>query len=117
MEIMKKPLQTPEPAVEKEIEEISRNAEDTEETLIQQSSRNLRDRSIIKMPAKFDSFVLLAEHVEPETYKEAMASEDSDKCFAAMNKELESLSNNNTWILVNLPSDREAIGIQGETKC
>ncbi|GFR25775.1 2-hydroxyacyl-CoA lyase 2 [Trichonephila clavata] len=109
MEIVKKPLQTPEADVEKEMEEISCNAEDTEETLVQQSSRNLRDRSILKMPAKFDSFVLLAEHIEPETYKEAMASEDSDKWLAAMKEELESLSNNNTWILVNLPSDRKAI--------
>ncbi|GFR28779.1 retrovirus-related Pol polyprotein from transposon TNT 1-94 [Trichonephila clavata] len=58
-----------------------------------------------------------SQHIEPETYKEAMASEDSDKCFAAMKEELESLSNNNTWILVNLPSDSKAIGIQGETKC
>ncbi|GFR30612.1 complement C3 [Trichonephila clavata] len=93
------PLQTPEADVEKEMEKISCNAEDTEETLVQQSSRNLRDRSILKMPAKFDSFVLLAEHIEPETYKEAMASEDSDKWLAAMKEELESLSNNNTWIL------------------
>ncbi|GFQ72694.1 retrovirus-related Pol polyprotein from transposon TNT 1-94 [Trichonephila clavata] len=112
MEIVKKPLQTPEANVEKEMEEISCNAEDTEETLVQQSSRNLRDRSIIKMPAKFDSFVLLAEHIKPETYKEAMASEDSDKWLAAMKEELESLSNNNTWILVNLPSDRKAIASQ-----
>ncbi|GFR27662.1 retrovirus-related Pol polyprotein from transposon TNT 1-94 [Trichonephila clavata] len=112
MEIVKKPLQTPEADVGKEMEEISCNAEDTEETLVQQSSRNLRDRSILKMPAKFDSFVLLAEHIEPETYKEAMASEDSDKWLAAMKEELESLSNNNTWILVNLPSDRKAIASQ-----
>ncbi|GFR07771.1 retrovirus-related Pol polyprotein from transposon TNT 1-94 [Trichonephila clavata] len=112
MEIVKKPLQTPEADVEKEMEEISCNAEDTEETLVQQSSRNLRDRSILKVPAKFDSFVLLAEHIEPETYKEAMASEDSDKWLAAMKEELESLSNNNTWILVNLPSDRKAIASQ-----
>ncbi|GFQ77592.1 retrovirus-related Pol polyprotein from transposon TNT 1-94 [Trichonephila clavata] len=112
MEIVKQPLQTPEADMEKEIEEISYNAEDTEETLVQQSSRNLRDRSILKMPAKFDSFVLLAEHIEPEAYKEAMASEDSDKWLAAMKEELESLSNNNTWILVNLPSDRKAIASQ-----
>ncbi|GFQ88863.1 retrovirus-related Pol polyprotein from transposon TNT 1-94 [Trichonephila clavata] len=92
------------------------NAEDTEETLVQQSSRNLRDRSILKIPAKFVSFVLLAEHIEPETYKEARASEDSDKWLAAMKEELESLSNNNTWILVNLPSDRKAIGKDGYFK-
>ncbi|GFQ99812.1 hypothetical protein TNCT_368151 [Trichonephila clavata] len=61
------------------------------------------------MPAKFNSFVLLAEHIEPETYKEAMASEDSYKWLAVMKEELESLFNNNTWILVNLPSDRKAL--------
>ncbi|GFW93363.1 retrovirus-related Pol polyprotein from transposon TNT 1-94 [Trichonephila clavipes] len=65
MEIANKPLQTPNPAVEKEIEEIC-SAENI--TLAEQSSRNLRDRSILKMPAKFDNFVLLAEHMEPETY-------------------------------------------------
>ncbi|GFR21424.1 integrase catalytic domain-containing protein [Trichonephila clavata] len=35
METVKKPLQTPEQDMEKEIEEISCNAEDTEETLVQ----------------------------------------------------------------------------------
>ncbi|GFQ94980.1 hypothetical protein TNCT_63781 [Trichonephila clavata] len=40
MEIVKKPLRTPEPDVEKEIEEISCNPEDTEETLVQQSSND-----------------------------------------------------------------------------
>ncbi|GFU43373.1 retrovirus-related Pol polyprotein from transposon TNT 1-94 [Nephila pilipes] len=59
-EIVKKPLQTPDLDVEKEIEEIC-SAEDTEETLAQQSSRNSRDRSILKMPDKFDGFVILAE--------------------------------------------------------
>ncbi|GFU43374.1 retrovirus-related Pol polyprotein from transposon TNT 1-94 [Nephila pilipes] len=39
-----------------------------------------------------------------------MAFKDSDKGLAAMKEELESLSNNNTWVLVNLPSDRKAIG-------
>ncbi|GFR26965.1 retrovirus-related Pol polyprotein from transposon TNT 1-94, partial [Trichonephila clavata] len=46
MEIVKKPLQIPEADVEKEMEEISCNAEDTEETLVQHS-RNLRDRKIL----------------------------------------------------------------------
>ncbi|GFQ73541.1 retrovirus-related Pol polyprotein from transposon TNT 1-94 [Trichonephila clavata] len=81
--------------------------EDAEESLVQQSSRNLRDRSILKMPTKFDSFILLAEYIEPQTYKEAMASEDSDKWLAAMKEELESLSINNTWVPVNLLSDRK----------
>ncbi|GFY49922.1 hypothetical protein TNIN_390891 [Trichonephila inaurata madagascariensis] len=36
MEIVKKPLQTPDPDVEKEIEEISCSAEDREETLAEQ---------------------------------------------------------------------------------
>ncbi|GFY09868.1 retrovirus-related Pol polyprotein from transposon TNT 1-94 [Trichonephila clavipes] len=112
MEIVKKPLQTPDPGVGKEIEEIPFSAEDREreEILAEQNCRNLCDRSILKMPAKFDNFVLLAEHIEPDTYKEAIASEDSDKWLAAMKEELESLSSNNTWVLANLPSDRKAIG-------
>ncbi|GFY68046.1 retrovirus-related Pol polyprotein from transposon TNT 1-94 [Trichonephila inaurata madagascariensis] len=77
MEIVKKPLRTLDPDVEKEIE-ISCSAEYKEETLAEQSNRNLHGRSILKIPAKFDNFILLAEHIEPETYKEAMASEDSD---------------------------------------
>ncbi|GFX39691.1 retrovirus-related Pol polyprotein from transposon TNT 1-94 [Trichonephila clavipes] len=89
MEIVKKPLQTPDPDVEKEIEEISCSAENREETLAEQSSRKLRDRSILKMPAKFENFVLLAEHIEPETYKEVIASENSDKWLAVMKEELE----------------------------
>ncbi|GFY40974.1 retrovirus-related Pol polyprotein from transposon TNT 1-94 [Trichonephila inaurata madagascariensis] len=44
MEIVKKPLQTPDPDVEKEIEEISCSAEDREETLAEESSRNSHDR-------------------------------------------------------------------------
>ncbi|GFT01219.1 retrovirus-related Pol polyprotein from transposon TNT 1-94 [Trichonephila clavipes] len=39
-----------------------------------------------------------------------MVSQDSDKWLAVMKEELESLSSNNTWVLVNLPSDRKAIG-------
>ncbi|GFW15506.1 hypothetical protein TNCV_4656461 [Trichonephila clavipes] len=76
-----KPLQTPDPGVGKEIEEIPFSAEDREreEILAEQSCRNLRDRSILKMPAKFDNFVLLAEHIEPDTYKEAIAFLKIDK--------------------------------------
>ncbi|GFX77431.1 hypothetical protein TNCV_2956281 [Trichonephila clavipes] len=81
MEIVKKPPQISDTDVEKEIEEILCSAED-KETLAEQSSRNLHDRSMLNMPAKFDNFVLLAEHIEPETYKEAMASEDSDSDYA-----------------------------------
>ncbi|GFT78896.1 retrovirus-related Pol polyprotein from transposon TNT 1-94 [Trichonephila clavipes] len=110
MEIVKKPFQTSDPVLKKEIEKISCSSEDREETLAEQSSRKLCDRSILKMPAKFDIFVLLAEHIEPETYKEAMASEDSDKWLAAMKEDVGSLSSKNTWVLVNLPSDRKAIG-------
>ncbi|GFX87753.1 retrovirus-related Pol polyprotein from transposon TNT 1-94 [Trichonephila clavipes] len=64
MEIVKKPHQTPDPDVGKEIEEISCSAVDREETLAEQSSRNLHDTSILKMPAKFDNFVPLAQDLQ-----------------------------------------------------
>ncbi|GFS31639.1 hypothetical protein TNIN_449551 [Trichonephila inaurata madagascariensis] len=65
--------------------------EEREETVVKQSSKNLHGRSIFKRPAKFDNFVLLAEHTELESNKEAIASEDSDKWLVAMKNPLTTL--------------------------
>ena len=46
---------------------------------------------------------------EPYTYKEAILSPDSEKWFAAMGYEMESLHKNQTWDLVILPSGRKII--------
>lgn len=47
---------------------------------------------------------------EPRSYDEAMSSVQKDKWIIAMQDEIESMKENKTWNLVELPSDRKAIG-------
>ena len=54
---------------------------------------------------------------EPATVKKALASPDKTKWKIAMEKEFESLRENNVWELVELPQDQTAVGIQGEGWC
>ena len=56
---------------------------------------------------------MLLDHGEPTDYEEAMMSPDSDKWLEAMKSEIESMYQNKSWTLVNLPDDRQAI----ENKC
>ena len=46
---------------------------------------------------------------EPETYEEALASDESSSWMEAMKEEIDSLAKNNTWTLVPLPQGRVAI--------
>lgn len=46
---------------------------------------------------------------EPATVREAMASSDSTKWKEAMQNEMDSLMENNTWTLVNIPRDRKLL--------
>ena len=47
---------------------------------------------------------------EPQTYKEAMKSNDADKWIDAMKDELTSHNKNNTWTVVNKNNDMNIIG-------
>jgi hypothetical protein len=46
---------------------------------------------------------------EPETYKEAIESLDSEKWMDAMNSEIQSMERNQTWDLVKLPQGRKVV--------
>ena len=46
---------------------------------------------------------------EPETYKQAMSSSERENWLQAMQEELESLSDTNTWTLVERPKDKNVI--------
>nr|GEU39227.1 putative polyprotein [Tanacetum cinerariifolium] len=50
------------------------------------------------------------ESLEPDTYREAITSKESDKWIAAMGEEIESLHKNKTWELVQLPERRKVVG-------
>ena len=49
---------------------------------------------------------------DPQTIEEALASPDASKWTKAMNVEYESLVENKTWDLVQIPSNREAIDVR-----
>lgn len=70
----------------------------------------LRNKRDIKIPERYDDFVMLALHDdEPRTYKEAISSENSGKWKEAMNDEMASLRENDVWELVDLPQGQKVI--------
>ena len=73
-------------------------------------SYDLRSRRELKPPAKFQDNVLLAREGSLVTYEEAMQSDERALWKEAMNDEIKSLHEKNTWELVNLPSGVKAIG-------
>lgn len=46
---------------------------------------------------------------DPETFQEAISSEEADKWNNAMTEEINSLKNKNTWVLAELPTCEKAI--------
>lgn len=71
---------------------------------------NLRDRSTISRPKKFDDFVcFVGTENFPETYKEACETDDCAEWQKAMESELKSLKDNDVWTLCELPSNKKAL--------
>ena len=63
-------------------------------------------QKILQQNLKLPSLALFA---DPETFKEAMSSPDSQQWKAAMDLEFDSLVKNNTWTVTFLPPGRKAI--------
>lgn len=49
-------------------------------------------------------------YAEPETYNQAIKSKEKKEWRAAMMEEMQSMVDNRTWDIVDLPKDRDAIG-------
>jgi transposase InsO family protein len=76
--------------------------------------RELRNRSCLEKPKKFNDYVTTAEAYltemnEPECYEEAVNSKDREHWIRAMNNEMESLAKNQTWEIADLPEGAKAI--------
>lgn len=73
--------------------------------------RRLRDRITLNAPQKFEDYVthLPTSFQEPETFNEAIKSDQKDQWMEAMNREMKALHENKTWDLVNLPQGKKAI--------
>jgi hypothetical protein len=52
--------------------------------------------------------VMLIDHNEPATYKEAMKGPESEKWLDAMKSEIRFMYDNQVWTLVDIPNDRKA---------
>uniref|UniRef100_A0A146M1T4 Retrovirus-related Pol polyprotein from transposon TNT 1-94 n=1 Tax=Lygus hesperus TaxID=30085 RepID=A0A146M1T4_LYGHE len=78
--------------------------------------RVLRDRETLRPPERygFDALVMSAETdvlnlEEPKNYREAINSENKVNWEKAMQSEIDSLHENKTWTLANLPDGKKAI--------
>ena len=71
----------------------------------------LRDRKNIQKPSRYDDFIMtaLCEVCEPESYEDAVHSENKDEWLEAMNSEMRSLKENQTWDLEYPPKGRKII--------
>ncbi|GJQ79273.1 hypothetical protein Trydic_g5516 [Trypoxylus dichotomus] len=81
----------------------------TEKEIANNTAMNLRNRDKLKKPAKYTDFAMLAVYEEPPTFSEAIASPEADKWKTAMAEELDALSVNKTWKLVDLRKGKKPI--------
>lgn len=68
----------------------------------------LRNRNDIKVPSRYSA--CLASYVEPNTYSEAMQSENSIKWKEAIIEEFKAHEMNKTWELSYLPTSKKLVG-------
>lgn len=77
--------------------------------------RQLRDRTKISIPSKFSDFYMdfpeanYSSIYEPGSYDDAVSCADSRKWHIAMEEEMDSLKENNTWDLVKLPPNSKVV--------
>ena len=74
-----------------------------------QQKYQLRDRTTLKKPDRYDASAMLVDGNFPMSYEEAISSDDSACWQQAMDDEMESLAENQTWELVDLPAGRKVI--------
>ena len=90
-------------------ESSKRPREITEENVpnIEEPRRSKRQR----VPKSFDpDFLAFLLENEPQTFKEAMKSSEAQYWKEAANSEVESILNNHTWELVDLPPGNKSLG-------
>lgn len=114
-EEMEDGVEKPHP-VEEEAESVASATGDEEEDEVseQPSHMILRDRNNLRMPQRFEDYVMLAaldtdDGEEPSSYQEAVQGHQKEQWLRAMDSEITSLKENKTWVLQELPPSRKAI--------
>ena len=96
-------------------EDCGKTDSDGDENFKKTSGRTLKDRSTLKKPKHLEEYAMTVEEFthqvmeDPETYEDALKSKDSLEWKTAMDREIASLKENQTWILTDLPPGAKAI--------
>ena len=76
----------------------------------------LRAKESLKLPRKLMDHVLFMSSIvdicEPQSYNEALKSENSNQWIDAMNEELKAHEENNTWSIVKKPENKKIIDLK-----
>ncbi|KAK8582340.1 hypothetical protein V6N13_032094 [Hibiscus sabdariffa] len=100
--------------IEPEVDDISQaveeNPTDLETQPLRRSTRELHEPERYGFLVTTHGEVILVDQDEPKTYQEAVASPDSEKWLEAMRSEMDSMSENQVWTLVEPPEGIKPIG-------
>ncbi|KAL4364269.1 hypothetical protein GQ457_04G017460 [Hibiscus cannabinus] len=89
---------------------VEENSTDLETQPLRRSTRERNEPERYGFLVTTHGDVLLVDQDEPKTYQEAVSSPDSEKWLEAMRSEMDSMSENQVWILVEQPEGVKPIG-------
>ncbi|KAK8574323.1 hypothetical protein V6N13_016124 [Hibiscus sabdariffa] len=100
--------------IEPEVEEVSQaveeNSTDLETQPLRRSTRERHEPERYGFLVTTHGDFILVDQDEPKTYQEAVSSSDSEKWLEAMRSEMDSMSDNQVWTLVEPPEGVKPIG-------
>ncbi|KAK8559155.1 hypothetical protein V6N12_042437 [Hibiscus sabdariffa] len=99
-----------EPEVERISQAVEENPIDLETQPLRRSTRERHEPERYGFLVTTHGDVILVDQDEPKTYQEAVASPDSEKWLEAMRSEMDSMSENQVWTLVEPPEGIKPIG-------
>ncbi|KAK9020300.1 hypothetical protein V6N11_054789 [Hibiscus sabdariffa] len=99
-----------EPEVEGISQAVEENPTDLETQPLRRSTRERHEPERYGFLVTTQGDVILVDQDEPKTYQEAVASPDSEKWLEAMRSEMDSMSENQVWTLVEPPEGIKPIG-------
>ncbi|KAK8619691.1 hypothetical protein V6N13_135973 [Hibiscus sabdariffa] len=99
-----------EPEVERISQAVEENSTDLETQPLRRSTRERHEPERYGFLVTTHGDVILVDQDEPKTYQEAVASPDFEKWLEAMRSEMDSMSENQVWTLVEPPEGIKPIG-------
>ncbi|KAK8562295.1 hypothetical protein V6N12_010379 [Hibiscus sabdariffa] len=98
------------PKVEQSSQTVEENSTDLETRPLRRSTRERHEPERYGFLVTTHGDVILVDHDEPKTYQEVVSSPDSEKWLEAMRSEMDSMSDNQVWTLVEPPEGIKPIG-------